>query len=123
VRITPRIRITDIDHAVWELRRGVGLAVALQHPALRIARGRTRPLIGLIRGEVDPLVLHKAPERVQQAIVAIAFDRPGLPSAMGFQFAARNSKPLTPAAAPQHRASQHRRLEIQLHLGHRLILD
>jgi hypothetical protein len=42
---------------------------------------------------------------------------------VGVKLTARHPEPLGPAAAAQYRPSQHRGLEIDLHLGHRLVFD
>jgi hypothetical protein len=62
------------------------------------------------------VVLLQPPQRLDHPVIAIAPNRPALLGAVGFQLGACDPLPFTPAAAPQNRTAQHRRLEIDLQL-------
>ena len=99
----PRVRVRQIDRPLRQLRRHQRLAVALQHPALRVTRRRAPPLIDLVGGQVHLVVLLQPTERLEQPILPITRDRPRLALAMRLELAARDPKPLTPPIMPQHR--------------------
>ena len=74
-------------------------------------------LIGLDRGQVDPMVLLKPLERLDQPIVAITRDARALAGAMGFQLAPRDPEPLDPTS--QRRSTgraEHHLLQVHLQL-------
>ena len=98
------------------------LGVALQHPTLRVSRGRAPLVVVLVGGELDPVVLLKPRERLEQTILPITRDRLRLQGAMRFQLAPRDPRPLTPAAATEHLTTEHQRFEIDLGICGRALL-
>ena len=68
------------------------------------------------------MVLLQPAERLEQTILPITRDRLRLAIAIGFELAARDPQPLTPAIPTQHATTKDRRLEIDLQLGDRPVV-
>src|SRR5439155_7757792 len=99
------------------------LAVALQHPALRVAGACAPPVIGLVSAQLDAMVLLEALKHIDQPILSIARDRLCLLGAVSFELTARDLRPLAPSAPTQHRSREHDRLQINLRISPGALLD
>jgi len=73
--------------------------------------------------QLDAVILLKAIERLHQPVLAIARDRPRLLRTVRIKLAARDSRPLPPPPAAQHRTGEDHRLQIDLQFSDGLVFD